>query len=286
MRAATKNAGWFSLMTTSPNCLHRADLLSSLRPLVATLAGVGGLHLSLVGSSAHRKRVESEDVDVSLVLDRYTVLEAARLVDAAHRTCRLLEQRTYTPWLLEMRRGPFKPAGRPGSTRQLHLLIDDSLSIHNTTESTLLNWDTNGEVLLGAPLHALRHICIADDIGARRATACAELSAFRGDLRDAVIRYRAWRLIPRCALETASVPISSEKDALSLLAHVTTVTAFLNKLVFASDSRFTAAESDEALTNAGVPKQVSEPGHVASNWVAISRRVAGVVDDCLRRIEQ
>lgn len=193
--------------------VHSADLW--LDPLLAAGRGLGMRHLSLLGSALRQPICDVADVDLHLVIPRLDRPAFGTLSAAAAAAAQEVAEPTGRPWHVELRHGPFKPP--PGEARvlQLHLLIDDEISLVRLPCALLLQRAATGLLLAGEPVTGLRPDRGSPDTWLREAR--AELTRWRDALEADEIAFRHWVFDPGPHLTESRVPAETAWDLRCLL---------------------------------------------------------------------
>jgi hypothetical protein len=177
------------------------DLTAILRqsPLLGACAEAGCVHVSLFGPAIHAMR-RYADVDIHAVAPRVNSELFAKISGAAGLTARELG----SEWLLEMRHGPFRP--EPPS-RQLHLILDDTRSLGQSSSAVRMSRAAAGRLLFGQPLPA--H---SGDSRTCARECLAELERWRNALARRTMPYREWALDREPRLREKALPIESGQE--------------------------------------------------------------------------
>lgn len=177
-----------------------------LAPLIRELQTRECLHLSLVGSSCYKSILAVNDIDLLVVmtdLDKKTYIS---LVESAQHVCSVLNTCTDFDWIVETRRGPFKPENK---RKQIHLLIDCQLSLKSHLPQLLDYYDANGRLILGVPVSNLLSEVRRPDYNSERLALAIELDLIIQSWKEERIFYKEWIFSPLPVLQLQSMPISS-----------------------------------------------------------------------------
>lgn len=189
--------------------------MAPIEPLLSMSRRLGCRHLSLFGSVLRKPLREVADVDLHLVVPRMDRSAFGALAAATEATVQGLAALDGRPWRVELRHGPFKPA--PGEPRdlQLHLLLDDDVSLARLPCANLAHRAATGFLLAGEPLLGTRTSCDAPATWLREA--CAELTRWRDALAAREIAFRHWVLDPEPDLVEGRTAAATEWDLECLL---------------------------------------------------------------------
>lgn len=184
-------------------------------PLLSTCRDLGSHHVSLFGSAVRSPLSEVADVDLHLVIPRVDRSAFAALVAAAEETTRGLAARAERPWCVETRHGPFKPPPGDAPGLQLHLLIDDDVSVESLPCALIAHRAATGRLLAGAPLTGRRAGWNSQVTWLREAR--TESTRWRDALVSREIAFRSWELDPEPRLVERRTPAATAWELRCLL---------------------------------------------------------------------
>lgn len=248
-----------------------------MQPFLSTCRELGCLHVSLFGSATRKPLAEVADIDLHVVLPRIDPFTFDSLLTAAEATARDVSARAGRPWRIESRHGPFKPL--PGVERelQLHLLLDDEISLAQLPCALIAQRAATGVLLEGDLLFGIRVDC--DWLREARVA----IERWRGALVKREIPYRSWVFDPQPCLAEGSVAARTAWELRCLLWGAATAT----------DLHFRAALSmscQELETDDLTHPLLSQLGEVppwqflGEHWDRLSDRAAKILERRLDHI--
>ncbi|MCT4639173.1 MAG: hypothetical protein N4A72_15825 [Bacteroidales bacterium] len=149
---------------------------------------IGVLHFSIVGSFVYSNSLESNDIDLYIILDNISLEKYIKIISTIHRLCYNLRERTNADWFVETQRGPFKNATK--DIGQIHLLIEDSKSIEYMSSINILNWINNGKTIFGNDL--IKFIDYYHACSCSLRSGIVELILMVDSLKNEYIGYKSW----------------------------------------------------------------------------------------------